>query len=88
MLKEIVKSPFFNWASRSLIGNIILFEIIMSIPSFIVFSYMDFNNGIFGFPRTLIVAGASALEGLFMGCFIWFFVAKPALKYRRRIKNG
>ena len=79
MLRHILTSKFLTWASRSLLGNIVLFEILVALPTFIAFSYLDYEDGILTSGRSLLVGSVCVVEGIVLGTISWFCVTRPAI---------
>lgn len=85
LLRRTVTSRFLTWASRSLLGNVVLFEILLGLPSFVAFSYMDYTRGILAPARMIFVCAICVMEGLILGVIIWFGVTRPAINRRLRV---
>src|SRR4051794_31893280 len=79
VLRRAVTSRLLTWASRSLLGNVVLFEILLGLPSFVMFSYMDYERGILTPMRMIFVCVICLTEGLMLGAIIWFGVTRPAI---------
>lgn len=83
-LKLVVKSKAITWMCRSPWGNVVLFELIFSLPAFGVFSYLDYINKIISVGRLLLVLSVCSLNGIFLGLIIWILVTRPAVKSKER----
>ena len=82
ILRRTITSKVVTWASRSFLGNLVLFEILLGIPSFIMFSYMDYTRGILRPARVIFVGITCLMEALVLAVMIWFALTRPALKSR------
>lgn len=84
ILKRTITSRFITWTSRSLIGNIVLFELLFGLPAFSVFSYMDYTRGILTPMRVIFVLVTCIINSIILGVIIWFGVARPAINRRNK----
>jgi len=55
MIRQAVTSKFVTWASRSLLGDVVLFEILLGLPLFVTFTYMDYIRDILALDRMMFV---------------------------------
>jgi hypothetical protein len=78
-LKRIINSKQVTWLSRSPLGNIVFSGIVLGLPTFLVFSYKSYEEGMLSPDRVAYLLFVSTLESVALGLFIWIGVAKPAM---------
>lgn len=74
---------FLKWASTSLLGHLIVFEVIFSLPMFLLLSALNYSLDIFtvGWARYAAIVWAS-LGGV-GAALVWCTVSLPAIKRRK-----
>lgn len=85
-VKTFITSKFITWLSRSLIGNVVLAEFLIGLPTFVKFFFFNEGASEFGVRRFLLVSLVCLMEGAAFGGFIWVAVTKPSL-YRVRSRS-
>lgn len=70
---------FANWASHTLIGHVVLFELTTALPMAAIFIYFDYSDGTLSFGRVLYLiavwsAGIAAAAVIFWFTFSRWFV--------------
>jgi len=68
-----------RWCSWSLLGHIVLFEALVSVPSFIAFSLSNYRAGTLDAAWALRIALVTAIEGVVIAVPIWFVITRPRL---------
>lgn len=69
-----LRNRFFKWASFSLVGNIALSELILSLPLLAAFTLMSSRDGTLTLDRFFYMAFVCALSGIFFALFMWFMI--------------
>ncbi|MDR3447600.1 hypothetical protein [Dyella sp.] len=77
------RSPFMNWARRSLIGNIVLLELTLGPATFVVFCAKAYSDGDLSRGDLVFFAVLSAIGGLATGALFWFGLSRPLLARRK-----
>lgn len=81
-LDDIKRVSFFHWASHSPLGHVVLFELFLGIPLFLMF-----------LPSGGSASTTAWIVELFLVCFVgallpavgfWFTVSRPLIKRRDR----
>ena len=75
---------FFKWTGSTLIGNVVLAEIFASLPFFLVFTGLNYSEGMLTLSWALYVAFISIIVGIVGGILVWYFVTLPQLEKRKR----
>jgi hypothetical protein len=73
---------FIKRASSSLGGNILLWELIFSLPLFLIFLWKNGSEGNLTFGWAIHIALACSVMGALAATFFWFFVALALSKSR------
>jgi hypothetical protein len=76
--------PFLNWARSSLLGHIVLFELLFSLPEFLIFEFMNYRDGALTVTGTLRIAITAVVGGAVFATLVWFTISLP---FRRRLKR-
>ncbi|WP_445145041.1 hypothetical protein [Dyella sp. Tek66A03] len=85
MVRSFIQSKSMNWLCRSLIGNIVLMELICGLGVFILFCIKAYLDGDLSLRIAMYFAMLCALGGLAMGVLIWFGLSRPLLAQKRGI---
>jgi hypothetical protein len=72
---------FLKWSSSSLQGNVVGFEVGVSLPVFLVLLHQNSAQWTVGW--TIYAAFASLAMGALCGAIFWFVVTRPLLKGRQ-----
>jgi hypothetical protein len=83
MTASLLRSPFMNWACRSLIGNIVLLELTLGLATFIVFCAKAYSDGDLSGSDVMFFAALGAIGGLVAGTLFWFGLSRPLLAGRK-----
>jgi hypothetical protein len=74
-------------ASKSLLGNILFFEVISALPLFILFLWLDFSDGHLTIDRAISSAGICLVAGAALGSLMWVMAVRPLLNRINAEKN-
>lgn len=74
---------FFKWASSSLSGHVALTEIFFSVPMFLVFLDLNYEDGTLNLAWVLYMALIWALLGVVGAALIWHTISLPRMKRRK-----
>ena len=74
---------FFKWASSSLLGHVALTESLFSLPLFLVFLDMNYDDGTLTLAWALYMALIWALLGLVGAALVWYTISLPLIKQRK-----
>ncbi len=70
-------------ASSSLVGNILLSEVLFSIPLSVLGLILNSNQGTLSLVWGVWIISICAVGGVAMGVLLWFTIAKPLLDRQR-----
>jgi hypothetical protein len=73
-MRKIIK-----WCASSLVGHIVLFEALVSLPSFLALSLSNYQAGTLSTEWALWIALLSAIEGVVIAVPIWLLISRPRL---------
>jgi hypothetical protein len=82
-MKYDQKPSFFYWASQSLIGHVVFFQIVAS-PLFFYFLADDYAEHVVSPARTISLVFLVSGLGLFVAIMGWYTVSKPMIDRRKR----
>lgn len=74
---------FFKWASSSLLGHVALTEVFFSVPLFLVFLDLNYEDGTLTIAWALYMALIWALLGVVSAAFVWHTISLPLIKRRK-----
>jgi hypothetical protein len=74
---------FFKWASFSLLGHIALIELFFSLPAFLVFLDLNYDQGTLTLSWALYIALIAALLGVVGAALVWYTISLPLIKQRK-----
>jgi hypothetical protein len=75
---------FAKWASTSLIGHVVLFELTFSIPMSFLMIYLNYVEGTLTASWALWLFFVSALLGSVGAGAIWYTITLPLIKRQKR----
>jgi hypothetical protein len=67
---------FLKWCSKSLVGHIVLCQLMGALPMFILFTYLNYTEGTLTPSWGVWVAFVAECFGLFMAMFLWFGLSR------------
>jgi hypothetical protein len=73
---------FLKRATSSLLGNILLWEVVFSLPLFLIFLLKSNSQGTLSFGWAIHIALVSALVGALAATCFWYLVSMPLIKGR------
>ncbi len=73
---------FLKRAGSSLLGNILLWELVLSMPLFLMFLLKSNSQGTLTLGWAIHIALVSSLAGALAATVFWYFVALPLIKGR------
>jgi hypothetical protein len=84
----ITKQPskvrkFAKWASSSLVGHIVLFQICGALPMFILFMYLNYSEDTLTLSWAIWIAFVAECFGIFMALLMWFTLSRWSVYLRR-----
>jgi hypothetical protein len=71
-----------NWACRSLLGNIVLVELIFGLSLFVAFCAKAYSDDELDGSFLLLIAAACVIAGFAGGVLFWFGLTRPLLAQR------
>ena len=60
------------WASHTLVGTLVVYQLVASLPLFAVFTYLNYTNGALTVAWTVRTAVVCVLFGVFGALYMWF----------------
>ena len=72
-----------RWASSSLLGHVVLFEVILSLPLAIVFFVLNYSQGTLTVAWVFYMATIWAAFGALVAVLGWYIVSLPLIKLRQ-----
>jgi hypothetical protein len=74
---------FCRWASSSLLGHVVLFEVILSLPLSIVFLELNYSRGTLTVPWALDMSVIWGTLGVAVAVLGWYTVSLPLIRLRK-----
>jgi hypothetical protein len=78
------KSKFARWALLSLVGHVVLVQLVFTLPMVIVFLRLDFLDGTLSVSSTARTVWVAALGGLCCAAALWFTITVPLAAKQRQ----
>ena len=79
----IVRNRFFRSASFSMVGNIVLAELLVAAPLLLLFTITFHFDGTLTLGWFFYMAFISAVAGAVLGLLVWFTVARPLIRRKQ-----
>jgi hypothetical protein len=77
---EVNIMTFSKWASRSLFGHLVFFQIIVTLPLVIYLLYSNYTEGTLTVAFTLKIVLAAIASGAFVAFGFWHTVTLPMMR--------
>lgn len=75
---------FLKWASFSLVGHVVLFELLVSVPAFCVFLVLIYSEHELTAIWALYVAFFCSFAGGLIATLFWYTLSRPLIKTKKR----
>jgi hypothetical protein len=75
---------FLKWASSSMRGHIVLSQLFLSLPFFVVFVWLDVVDGRLTPIRVFYLAVIASVAGMIWAVLFWYTVSSPLIERRRK----
>ncbi len=72
-----------NWFGTSLVGHVVFYQLIFTVPIAATFLYLSYSDGILTAAWAGYTVIVSAVFGLMVAAGIWYTITSPLLKRRR-----
>ncbi len=82
-MRDARQESFLKWASHSLIGHVVLFQIGVTFPMLFTFSDSMYLDGVLAFGRVLRVLFLTVGGGLVVAMLFWYTVSRPLIGRRK-----
>ena len=73
---------FIKWASLSLAGHLVLFQVTFSVPFSLMFIFLNNERGTLTFNFAIYIVAASSAAGVIAAALIWGIFTSPMIKRR------
>jgi hypothetical protein len=74
---------FLKWASSSLLGHLVLVEVVCSVPLCLVLLDLNYEDGTLTAGWALWIFSISALAGVIGAALVWYTISLPLIKRRK-----
>ena len=75
------KKAFLDWASHSLLGHLVFFQIVFA-PLLGYFLFLDYSEGRLTVLRTAYVMGVTGAAGAVVAILGWYTISRPLIAKR------
>lgn len=82
MSRSIIHSSMMNWACRTCLGNVVMAELAIGLPLFVVLGGKFYLEGRLTGGSLLLMLVLFATCGLLAGVLLWFGLTRPLLAQR------
>jgi peptidoglycan/LPS O-acetylase OafA/YrhL len=72
-----------RWAASSLLGHVVGFALLYSVPLCVTFLGMTYNEGTLDVPSALWIVFVCGLTGIIVATLFWYIVSRPLVKRRK-----
>jgi hypothetical protein len=80
-MNERRKTAFLDWASHSLLGHLVFFQIVFT-PLLGYFLFLDYSEGKLTVLRAAYVAGLTAVASAVVATLGWYTISRPLIARR------
>jgi ABC-type transport system involved in cytochrome c biogenesis permease component len=81
------RKAFMKWVSASLIGHVVLLELIYAIPFMFTFIVLNYSQGTLTAAWAAYIVIGSVALGAIGAVFIWFTITLPRIRRYRGFKG-
>jgi hypothetical protein len=80
----VLRNRFFKWCSSSLIGHLILFQLICAAPLSVMFILNISSEHTLTFGRAFYIAGLCSVLFAIVAVLFWYTLSKPLISSRSK----
>jgi hypothetical protein len=76
------RRTFLKWAATTLLGHVVVVEVLFSLPLSLMYLYMNYTDGTLTTGRAIWLILVGAVIGPVAAMFFWYTTSLPMIKRR------